>query len=350
MLERDVGARRRSLEDACAAADEHLVVRIAPVQERLPEVTAQELDEPPPGLLRREVLGRRARRVVRRPAVAEIAADEHRPDGHARGAGAAAASRVAQRRAGQRLLLDELGDEPPRSSLGLHHADHLAGRDRLAGDDRQLARRRRRGGACTSFSIFIASTTQSTWPAATSSPSATSTASTVPCIGLTTASSPASRPRRRAPRSRRARASARPRRLGLDERDVEAAAVELDHARRARATARRRRPTARLPLSHATTPSPLRQLLRLDDAVRRSLRSTKHGCARSARWKPSSVVTPPISNSSSARSIRAPRVLAVAARARSASRPSGRRAARSPSPPRRPSRRERPAPPARGSA
>ena len=38
--------------------------------------------------------------------------------------------------------------------------------------------------ACTSFSIFIASITASTWPAVTVSPSATSTASTVPCIGV----------------------------------------------------------------------------------------------------------------------------------------------------------------------
>ena len=42
--------------------------------------------------------------------------------------------------------------------------------------------------AVISFSIFIASTTQMTWPSRTSSPSPTSTASTVPCIGLTTAS------------------------------------------------------------------------------------------------------------------------------------------------------------------
>ena len=38
-------------------------------------------------------------------------------------------------------------------------------------------------GDVISFSIFIASTTQMTWPGSTSSPSATSTASTVPCIG-----------------------------------------------------------------------------------------------------------------------------------------------------------------------
>ena len=62
--------------------------------------------------------------------------------------------------------------------------------------------------AVTSFSIFIASTTQITWPAVTSSPSATSTASTVPCIGLTTASRPRRRLRRRR-RSRRRRRAAR---------------------------------------------------------------------------------------------------------------------------------------------
>ena len=38
-------------------------------------------------------------------------------------------------------------------------------------------------GARSGFSIFIASTTSSSWPAATSSPSATATRSTVPCMG-----------------------------------------------------------------------------------------------------------------------------------------------------------------------
>ena len=59
--------------------------------------------------------------------------------------------------------------------------------DRLAGGDRE-ARDPAGRWAVISFSIFIASTTQITWPSRTSSPSATSTASTVPCIGLTTAS------------------------------------------------------------------------------------------------------------------------------------------------------------------
>src|SRR5256885_668832 len=42
--------------------------------------------------------------------------------------------------------------------------------------------------AVISFFIFIASTTQTTWPGCTSSPSVISTASTVLCIGLTIAS------------------------------------------------------------------------------------------------------------------------------------------------------------------
>ena len=61
-------------------------------------------------------------------------------------------------------------------------------------------------GATISFSIFIASTTQSSWPASTVSPSATATVSTVPCIGLVTSPS-APPPGLVAPRSRRRRAS-----------------------------------------------------------------------------------------------------------------------------------------------
>ena len=66
--------------------------------------------------------------------------------------------------------------------------------------------------AVTSFSIFIASTMQITAPASTASPSATFTSSTVPCIGLTTASDRRRRhARRRAPAaSVRARAGAAP--------------------------------------------------------------------------------------------------------------------------------------------
>src|SRR2546423_665060 len=51
--------------------------------------------------------------------------------------------------------------------------------------------------ACTSFSIFIASTMQITWPGSTSSPSASRTDRTVPCIGETTASLPPPPARRR---------------------------------------------------------------------------------------------------------------------------------------------------------
>src|SRR5581483_11604286 len=62
--------------------------------------------------------------------------------------------------------------------------------------------------AVTSFSIFIASTMQITWPTSTLSPSATFTSSTVPCIGERTApDAPAAPPA--AARSRRRRASSR---------------------------------------------------------------------------------------------------------------------------------------------
>src|SRR4029453_10291453 len=61
--------------------------------------------------------------------------------------------------------------------------------------------------AVISFSIFMASTTQRTCPASTSSPSATSTARTVPCIGLITASLPPANWLPPAARLRRRRAS-----------------------------------------------------------------------------------------------------------------------------------------------
>ena len=122
-----------------------------------------------------------------------------------------------------------------RRAYARHHrsrrddADHLAGADRLARARRTARGRRRRASACTSFSIFIASTMQITWPAATESPSATSTESTVPCIGLTTASRP---PAPAALAGRARRAAARPSSAqggsGTSSRDVEAAAVELD--------------------------------------------------------------------------------------------------------------------------
>src|SRR3954462_3510781 len=92
--------------------------------------------------------------------------------------------------------------------------------------------------ACTSFSIFIASTMQTTWPAATSSPSATSTARTVPCIGLTTASLPPAAPPRARPRPPRRAAGALAaaarelgeRRLRPEHADFEALAVDFDEA------------------------------------------------------------------------------------------------------------------------
>ena len=61
------------------------------------------------------------------------------------------------------------------------------GRHRLARLDGEAGDGAARGEVI-SFSIFIASTTQTTWPAATSSPSLTSTARTVPCMGVTIAS------------------------------------------------------------------------------------------------------------------------------------------------------------------
>jgi hypothetical protein len=66
-----------------------------------------------------------------------------------------------------------------------HDADDLAVRDRLSRLDRKLGDDTR---PVLSFSIFIASTMQITSPGCTSSPSPTFTASTVPCIGVTTAS------------------------------------------------------------------------------------------------------------------------------------------------------------------
>ena len=80
--------------------------------------------------------------------------------------------------------------------LAQEHAEHLAARDGVTRRDGQPATMPARW-AEISFSIFIASTRQSTWPSSTRSPSATSTFSTVPCIGLTTAPLPApSDPRR----------------------------------------------------------------------------------------------------------------------------------------------------------
>ena len=86
-------------------------------------------------------------------------------------------------------------------------ADRLADRHRLRRRDRELG-----DGAgamrVTSFSIFIASTMQSTCPASTTSPSATFTSRTVPCIGLTTGRCRPP-PAPAATRSRRRRASSR---------------------------------------------------------------------------------------------------------------------------------------------
>ena len=83
--------------------------------------------------------------------------------------------------------------------------------------------------ACTSFSIFIASTMQTTWPASISSPSETETARTVPCIGETIVSW--------VPEGRvgvlpapAAAGELAPGRLGLECAQLGAATVELDDA------------------------------------------------------------------------------------------------------------------------
>ena len=79
-----------------------------------------------------------------------------------------------------------------------------------------------------SFSIFIASTTQTTAPTPTASPSATSTFSTVPCMGVTTASllvQARRDPLTTAPRQ------LHPGRLRLEHGHVVTAAADLDRGR-----------------------------------------------------------------------------------------------------------------------
>ena len=83
-------------------------------------------------------------------------------------------------------------------------------------------------GARTSFSIFIASTMQSTCPVSTVSPSATATESTVPCIGETIASSPPAPPAAHALLPSACKLS--PRLLRLEHAHLEPAAVDLDSA------------------------------------------------------------------------------------------------------------------------
>ena len=114
------------------------------------------------------------------------------------------------------------------------------------------------------------------------------------------AAPPAPPPRRR---SRRARASAAQGGSGSSSRDLEAPAVDLDEPGAPR-PATVRRPSCRLPLSHATTARASSASCSDSTTPAHVSPATKHGCASSARWKPSSVVTPSISNSSSARSIR----------------------------------------------
>ena len=147
-----------------------------------------------PGAVRdRRVAAEHGRRAVRAP----LGPPRHRP-----GRDAAAGRRGDPRRAPARAvarrgrlrghLLRRAGSEPPASPAGggsrvADPADRLADRDGLPGRPPRAPRRPPARGAAISFSIFIASTITSTCPASTASPSATSTCSTVPCIGLVTA-------------------------------------------------------------------------------------------------------------------------------------------------------------------
>ncbi len=96
------------------------------------------------------------------------------------------------------------------------------------------------------------------------------------------------------------------------------------------AVRRSRRPTLG-PSSDSVVelPRALRELLRLDDPATRLARRRSTGVSSSARWKPSSVVGPSITNSSSARSIRRRARARGRRRGRSASRSAGRTARRS---------------------
>src|SRR3954453_7013036 len=135
--------------------------------------------------------------------------------------------------------------------------------------------------ACTSFSIFMASTTQSTRPGSTSSPSDTETERTVPCIGETTASLPPAPPPPCCTRSCRPRAAPpllsaplppprerTPLRLGLREAYLESPPVHLDRANPLRGPHRTViwRGDGRCPVQLGRARS---QLRRLDDAVAR---------------------------------------------------------------------------------
>jgi hypothetical protein len=182
--------------------------------------------------------------------------------------------------------------------LRREHADHLARRHRLAGRDGQL------GDdpvphACTSFSIFIASTMQITCPA-----------HRIPLADLdrehralhraddrvaAAAAPPELRPdrgawRRARPTAARGRAASRRSGARRARPRSPARAGRRSTAGRPRSTADKRSASS-ASCSDSTTPWQVPP-------------STKHGCRRSARWKPSSVVIPPTSNSSSARSIR----------------------------------------------
>ena len=136
-------------------------------------------------------------------------------------------------------------------------------------------------------------------------PSATRTSSTVPCIGLTTTSPPP------APRGSRAALAPPARELAVAAARAAAPSPRRgDRPPRPLSLACRLvttlRPALRLPSlpDERTARRLLRQLLATRRAPWHVSPATKHGCASSARWKPSSDSTPPISNSASARSIR----------------------------------------------
>ena len=189
--------------------------------------------------------------------------------------------------------------------------------------------------------VSSGATTQITWPVLTGSPGATDSSVTTPArcavisFSIFIASTMQSdlalahlvalghldgehRPlhrahdrvaRRRVVRRRRARApggGARARRAAAPGRSERRPRSGARRARRRRVLlARRVRPEARRCRAAGCVSSRARCASDSPRRARsRSRPSTKHGCARSARWKPISVVTPSITNSSSARSMR----------------------------------------------
>ncbi len=193
---------------------------------------------------------------------------------------------------------------PRRSRLGIrcgrHHADRLTERDRVAGGDRELRHDARpvRGRARSPSSS--PRRCRSPRPPRPRRPRRRGPRCTVPCIGLTTVSrAAAARRARGAPRGG-GRARGRPARARSTATSMRrpssstASGAARDVRRPPR---RRRRPAARAPRRGAPAPP-----TRPRRGRSRPRRSTGARAARGGSRR--SVFTPPISNSSSARSIR----------------------------------------------